>query len=495
MSREAAALLRSALMALVLCTAGCPDESPPGAGDGGATTAPIISALQVTTNPTNVLALTVSWTTDKDATSTVEFGEGGLFYRTGQTAMVKEHRVLVIGLHAQSEVLLRAVSVGADGAKGVSEVKRTTTGQVPAYLPHGRVTVHDRRRAQAGYTLMTVNAAQRKGLVITQDNDFTPVAVMYDMDGRPVWYNAHDLGRIGDTRFVDNHVLVQSMADVTVGQPIAVEVDLAGTVVWTGPKQPLGSVDGHHHHHFEKLAGGTYLAVRSRLIGLTTGDVVVEMDSAGKELWSWNTFRYLRPDTALDDGEGQGVFSWTHINAVHLDKSKGFLLINARNLSQIFKVDLKTGEILWAFGKGGEFAPDPNDPYPWFEQPHGMELLPSGNLIMYDNGSLKRGFTRAVEYALDEEQRTSRIVWQYRGGLDGRWFVNYWGDADRLKNGNTLITYGTWQTGDHSRLMEVTPDGELVWEMELPIRESTGTTVGVYNSQRLDPPLMERITP
>ena len=44
------------------------------------------------------------------------------------------------------------------------------------------------------------------------------------------------------------------------------------------------------------------------------------------------------------------------------------------------------------------------------------------------------------------------IVWEYSTGLDGP------SDADRLPNGNTLIS-DRW----HSRVIEVTPDGTIVW--------------------------------
>ena len=64
------------------------------------------------------------------------------------------------------------------------------------------------------------------------------------------------------------------------------------------------------------------------------------------------------------------------------------------------------------------------------------------------------------------------------------WFTSHWGDADRLPNGNTLITAGTFD--DASRVFEVTADGQVVWEIVLPNN-------GVYRAQRLSPPLVERI--
>ena len=481
------------LPGVLLCALAACQTPPSGAPDAGTNGAGLaIRELLVEPNPANVLSCFVRWSTDLPATSVVEFGAAGkLAFRVRTRGRTTRHRVLVIGMHQQTTYTLRAVSSTSDGLTGAHSVSYTT-GALPAYLPVGRITVHDRRRAWEGWTLMTVNGAKREGLIIYQDEDFVPTAVIYDMQGRPVWYNAHGLGRIGDTRLVDgDRVLAQSMGDVSGQKPIAVELDLSGRTVWSGPLQPPLSVTGSFHHHFAKLPNGNYLGVRSLQIGFVVGDVVVELDRNHKEVWTWNVFAHLRPDTRKDDGSNF-LYSWTHINALVPDLENDTLYLNARNINTIFKVRRSTGQILWAFGRDGEFAADPEAQYPWFEQPHGLERLPNGNLIMYDNGLLKRGFSRAVEYAIDEQSRTSRIVWQYRGGTRGRWFVNYWGDADRLPNGNTLITAGTWKQGANSRILEVTPKGELVWELELPIRKQTGNSVGVYNSERISP-LVERI--
>ena len=493
MARAACLMLLVSLAALAAACSGDPvgpAQDSGGEGVGGL----VISGLRVEQNPNNVLSCVVSWRTNLPASEAVEFGAAGqLSWRVRGTTLGTQHRLLVIGLHQRTAYELRAVSVTPGGARAVSARVRHVSGDLPAYLPHGRVVRHDPRRALAGWTLMSVNAARRKGLVIYQDEDFTPTAVMYDMAGRPVWYQAHGLGRIGDTRLeAGGRVLVQSMADVSGQVPSAREYDLSGKAVWTGPDQPALSVTGSFHHHFDKLSSGNYLTVTSLQRGLVVGDVVLELTPTASRAWSWSAFEHLRPDTTKDDGSSF-LYSWTHINALAVDAARDVLYINARNISTVFKVRRSSGEILWALGRGGDFAADPAAQYPWFEQPHGLELLPNGNLMMYDNGLLKRGFSRAVEYAIDEASRTARIVWQYRGGLQRRWFVNYWGDADRLSNGNTLITAGTWKQGHHSRLTEVTRGGEVVWEMELPVRTKTGNSVGVYNSQRITPPLLERM--
>ncbi len=109
--------------------------------------------------------------------------------------------------------------------------------------------------------------------------------------------------------------------------------------------------------------------------------------------------------------------------------------------------------------------------------------------MVYDNGMKSRGWSRAVEYELNLSKKTSRIAWQYSGFPNKSWMTLYWGDADRLPNGNTLITAGTWVKGQRSHIFEVTPDWKRVWEIRLPFVKKSGRSVGVYNSQRLAPPL------
>ena len=84
---------------------------------------------------------------------------------------------------------------------------------------------------------------------------------------------------------------------------------------------------------------------------------------------------------------------------------------------------------------------------------------------MYDNGNEKPAserISRAVEYELDREAGTVRQVWSYDLGI----YTSSTGDADRLANGNTLITAaGTRTPGADMRVVEVTPAGEVVWEV------------------------------
>lgn len=125
---------------------------------------------------------------------------------------------------------------------------------------------------------------------------------------------------------------------------------------------------------------------------------------------------------------------------------EGDLLICWRNLNIIAVIDPTGPAVRWHWGDGE------------IEWPHNPTLLDDGNLLIFDNGSA-RGWSRVIE--LDPASR--EIVWEYRGDPAESFFSSSRGSAQRLPNGNTLITDSMV-----GRVFEVTSGGEIVWEFFEP---------------------------
>jgi hypothetical protein len=472
-----------------LAAPGCPDD--PAAADAGPDAAPlVVSGLEVEANPHSVLSCFLRFRTNRAAAPFVELrGPDSVGHRIEGTGTGRSHRVLVFGMLARTTYALTAGARTPGGQEARSTPLSHRTGRLPLHVPRAELLAHDPRRAHGGWTLMTLSAGTQsdaKGAV-AMDPEFVPTAVMVDMLGRPVWYWEHGLPWLGDTRYDDGRVLAQSMGQIFERKLSALEVDLSGKEVWRGPAQPLNTVHGHYHHHFEKLPNGNYLTLRHELLRRVIGDVIVELTPAHREAWTWRSFEHLKPD--LTTWSAAGTYDHTHGNSVQLDRARGVLYFSARQQNAVYKLQRSTGKVLWRLGAGGDFAKDPSAKHPWFERAHAVEVQPSGNVLLYDNGYRSRGFSRAVEYRLDEQAMKATIAWQYSGQPDQGWQTLYWGDADRLPNGNTLITAGTWASKAHSRVFEVTPGGRKVWEIRLPPVKRSGYTIGIYNSQRLTPPL------
>ena len=124
---------------------------------------------------------------------------------------------------------------------------------------------------------------------------------------------------------------------------------------------------------------------------------------------------------------------------------RGRVLLALRELGTLAVLDPEAGTIAWSV----------RPPL----TPSDVTLLPTGRLLAYDGGRGK-GRSRVVE--LDPE--TLAPTWSYDGGEDNPFF-SIAGRAQRLDNGNTLITVTA-----EGRAFEITSSGEIVWSYYSPHR-------------------------
>jgi hypothetical protein len=150
--------------------------------------------------------------------------------------------------------------------------------------------------------------------------------------------------------------------------------------------------------------------------------------------------------------------------------------LSFRNLCALAKVDSQTGDVLWQLGgKRSQFA-IVGDPLGGFAGQHSVRVLPSGNVLIFDNGTTHTPpESRAVEYSLDMTSMTATMVWQFRHSP--AIFTSVTGSVERLANGNTLVAFAEAGVVD-----EVDPAGNGVFEA----RVTNGTTgVALYRIRRL----------
>ena len=191
-------------------------------------------------------------------------------------------------------------------------------------------------------------------------------------------------------------------------------------------------------------------------------DVLQEIDKKKQVVFEWKAYEHYKltdvgPEVTLTDPS----FLHSHINSIDLDLDSN-LVVSARNLEEITKIDRKSGNILWRLGGKNNQFKFVNDSI-GFSAQHSASILPNGNLILFDNGLFHfPQLSRAVEYRLDAINRTATLVWSYRNTPDVASI--FWGNAQRLKNGNTFIGWGKSDIG----ATEVDSRGEKVFEMSFP---------------------------
>lgn len=143
---------------------------------------------------------------------------------------------------------------------------------------------------------------------------------------------------------------------------------------------------------------------------------------------------------------------------------KDDILISVKHLNLIGIIDMKREKLIWKYG--------PRE----LEEQHHSTLLENGNILIFDNGT-NRKYSRIIEL----EPLTNKIIWQYKEDSPPSFYSSWGGAAQRLPNGNTLITETS--TG---RVFEITKDREIVWEFYNPNRDENGKRATIYRMMRIN---------
>lgn len=259
-------------------------------------------------------------------------------------------------------------------------------------------------------------------------------------------------------------------------------------------------------------------------------DKIIEVDWEGNIVWSWRASDHF-DEFGFDEAAKNVLFrnpsivpnglgDWMHINSMStLGPNKWYdagderfhpdnIIFDARNTNILAIISKETGNIVWQIGPNY----DTNEQFKklgWIIGQHHFHLIPKGlpgegDFLVYDNGGAAGyglpnpaspyGILNAVrDYSrvLQINPITLEITWQYTPDEAGhilftdgsKFYSPYISSAQRLPNGNTLITQGS-----DGRIFEVTADHELVWEFINPyfnnITEKHSTNM-VYRAYRV----------
>ncbi|CAN5681434.1 aryl-sulfate sulfotransferase [soil metagenome] len=289
-----------------------------------------------------------------------------------------------------------------------------------------------------------------------------------------------------------------------------------GDVVWDWGEQAPGGA-ARQNHDWELLAGGNRLIlVTAPRVVPALGEHVVgdqglyEVTPDGEIAWSWlagdhlDEFGFsepgwaaLRETVARDPEDPWGYLemnSAKSLGANHwYDAQPGSvfrpanILVSFRKANIIALIDKESGAIVWRLGPyydaqagaqhqriSAHKVPRTLDQTSGQHNPHMIApgLPGAGNILVFDNQG-GAGYPPAPIgiYAgsriLEIDPSTREIVWQYTAEDSGlppwTFFSSFVSNAQRLSNGNTLITEGM-----QGRIFQVTPGGDVVWEYHSP---------------------------
>ncbi len=188
------------------------------------------------------------------------------------------------------------------------------------------------------------------------------------------------------------------------------------------------------------------------------GLIVQELDTAKNVVFQWRSWDHFQITDATHEDLQASVIDYVHGNAIEVDTDNN-VIISSRHMDEITKIDHTTGDIIWRFGgKHNQFTFE-NDSL-GFSHQHAIRRIANGDFIMFDNGNYHTPqFTRILEYQLDQQNKTAKLVWKYRHSPDV--YSQAMGYAQRLPNGNTFVGWGA----TNPTVTEVDSTGTPVFEL------------------------------
>jgi len=447
--------------------------------------------LKIEENRQNSLSCRLTFsTTDERKTFVKYYSDTHKGYKISEDSAKNDHYFFLWGMR---ENLDYTIEIYSD--EEMPELLATTefhSGFAPHYLPVMSLGEKNLEKTAEGFVLFQYAAT-------TYDHIF-PVAVMVDTEGEVVWYYEYNqwyLSSFGDVTWNPENqtILIGLTKDLSAADSMAeeaIKIDLEGNIVWKSPETAgyyYGPGSWNHAYYMMKDGSVTFPQVIYDDCVVT--DRIVNLDGGNySENWSWDYRDYFEKPDCSTNTSGDFYIDWTHTNSVTMYKEEGIVYVNSRNFSTFFKIDMSSGAIIWRLGKDGDFTFVGNKKNPWFELSHDPEIngVNGNKVIFYDNGTAERGFSRIVEYTIDETEMTAEMTFEFDGSLlNKRWWSEYWGDADRLENDNIFVTAGFYDMEQISRFFEVTHEGEVVWELFL--EKADDWQVSLYKADKFVPPL------
>ncbi len=403
---------------------------------------------------------------------------------------------------------------------------------MPTVFPHG-TTIYKPDKCFNGYTILPTKGSQTvlidmNGNVVKHwgnvSNEEHPVKLL---KGGYVMGATGNPGRIwGDDYSNDLSV-----------------VDWDGNIIWSYKKagmhhdfQREGNPVGSYVPGMEaNPKGGKTLILSNKIVKNKKisdkpllDDIIYEVDYDGKVIFEWlasdhfkemdfdeiaKTVMYRYPNYSATRTPGKVGGDWIHINtASWLGPNKWYdkgdqrfnpdnIIYDGRQTTTTGIIDRKTGKLVWQMGPDFTKTKELRRIGPTIGLHH-AHMIPKGlpgegNLLIFDNGgyggyglpnptsptglnNARSDFSRVLEM----DPVKMKVVWEYTANKAGfrdrcKFYSDYISSAQRLPNGNTLITEGAF-----GRLFEVTPEYETVWEYVSPFYFPTEGFNMVYRAYR-----------
>lgn len=403
----------------------------------------VITGVTISNDPENALRYPVAITTNSECELSISYWPVDEPAKERTTKAVRttgnKADITIIFVKAQTDYQF---CLNVDNRRQ-SEIYDFRTSPLPAYVPVYKV-VED------------TGGAPDKGYIFQWQATKPGYYTFCDMDGNVVWYQQVDqASRLGFFNQEDKQIYVGTGYSLNYSPGVMVvryvnkiySMDLYGNkdMVLNVQEEPVK----YTHHELRMLPDGNLISVRTftKNFDLTQfgmgedeevwGDGYIIFDRTGKEITRWDVFDEYTPYNSNNVIlEAEAVYDFTHCNSVNYD-SEGNYYMTFNRIRQLWKVDPRTGKVLYRVGANGNVALADE----WIpEGVHAAVPLAPDKVMVLDNGE-KRGYSRTLIYEIDPVAMTATVSTEIK-------YPNLYSSSDRsnsemLPDGKTVMFSST----------------------------------------------------
>jgi len=364
-------------------------------------------------------------------------------------------------LYPDSENKLKVEVFTTTGILVSTDTINVDTDPLPDYLfPNMVIYENIPSEMQPGFTL------------ISSFHYIPNVPFMIDSYGNVRWYlNVINHPDFSDLRYMVGIEQLQNGNLYFFNKPknSYYEIDLLGNKIneW---EFPAGYT---MHHNIQEKPDGNFLVTANKENdlhlnqGLCMEDHILELDrETGGINHNWDLKYYVDAyrDTLVDIVPTDDV-DWFHGNAVIYDATDNTIIVSGRHQG-VVKIGYDD-EVKWILGNHTGWGQNRNGDqldnflltavdasglaydenvqngnvnhadFEWNWYQHSVLLMPNGNLMLFDNGEYRNfnffalgEYSRAVEFEIDETNKTVKQIWSYGKDREKECFARFGSDVD-----------------------------------------------------------------
>lgn len=412
-----------------------------------------------------------------------------------------KHSIPVLGLYADTK---NQVTVTLTDEAGNSIEKSVTikTGALPDSLAKIDVKEADTQKMDLGDSEVTFVVPSTKQ------------AYAFDTNGDVRWYSTRYNSHIFKELDNGNLLYLTKESNDANTYNVLLETDYLGKIYKrydfsnASATNETGQSEGEttviHHDGIELPNGNLLLTVSDGSQYIE--DTMIELNRETGEIEKTIDLKDLLPESFYEEYDStsreDGKIDWFHQNSVDYDESDNSIIISGRNQDTIMKIDYDTKEIKWIMGDSSGW---PESYQKYFLAgtvkasggQHAAIVLPdqdendeTTDVLFYDNNiSVTRGdeetsekYSTARQVRINEEEMTIEEIWDFGEDLGSAYYTKIIGSARYLTaTNNRLVNFGYRDEGTASSIMEVTTDGETVFNVDLT---DFPTSAWAYRAER-----------